>query len=104
MVTRRMSNWPYATSARLHARWWNSERLGEMDWLLHTVGAGAEPVLNALRGTLADALARVREVFGERLPRTLAQVAERMLALDDMGFGNGTFTLVHGDYHPGQAD
>jgi hypothetical protein len=88
--------------ARFHARWWNSERLGEMPWLFHTVGAGAEPVLGELRKTLADALPRVQEVFGERLPKTLERVAERMLSLDHMGFSNGTFTLVHGDYHPGQ--
>jgi aminoglycoside/choline kinase family phosphotransferase len=88
--------------ARFHARWWNSERLDEMPWLFHTVGAGAEPVLDELRNTLADALARVQEVFGERLPKTLEQVAERMLSLDQLGFSNGTFTLVHGDYHPGQ--
>ena len=88
--------------ARFHARWWNSEQLGEMPWLFRTVGSGAEPVLDELRHQLADALARVQEVFVERLPKTLEQVAERMLSLDQLGFVNGRFTLVHGDYHPGQ--
>jgi hypothetical protein len=73
-----------------------------MDWLFHTAGAGAEPVLSEARGMLAGALAHVQETFGQRLPETLENVAGRMLSLDDMGFGNGTFTLVHGDYHPGQ--
>lgn len=90
--------------AAFHARWWNSELLGGMPWLLplHSETPGAKQVRSLFRGELAAALPRLREVFGQRLPETVDAIAERLGNHDDAGLADGPLTLVHGDYHPAQ--
>lgn len=82
--------------ARIHARWWESERLEQLDWLptsefqgemardLYALGWGA--FSEAFESDLPAAFASIGERIGPSLPRLYARGSE------------SAKTLVHGDY------
>ncbi len=96
--------------AKLHARWWGSERLSQLDWL----------PTSEFQGGLAQSLyslgwGRFGETLGAALPREFEAIGDRigpsLPRLFEMGSDSAT-TLVHGDYRienflfgePGSAD
>lgn len=82
--------------AKIHAQWWESERLEQFDWLptsefqggmardLYTLGWG--PFREAFESTLPAAFAPIGERIGPLLPDLYARGSE------------SAKTLVHGDY------
>lgn len=44
--------------------------------------------------------AQVRQLYGNRLPRTIDEVIQRYWYYDDVSLDDDSLTLVHGDCHP----
>ena len=94
--------------AAFHAKWWNHARLRDLTFLRYPGGPADQIFLAQGRAALAAALPVVAERFGSAFPRTLAILAERVIAnLDGVADTRtqaieGSVTLVHGDFHPGQ--
>ncbi|OGO50773.1 MAG: hypothetical protein A2148_03530 [Chloroflexi bacterium RBG_16_68_14] len=95
--------------APFHAKWWNHQRLRDLEFLRYPGGAADQVFMAQARGALAAALPAAIERFGSELPTVLVTAAERLLANFDtlmetrkQQYQHG-MTLVHGDYHPGQV-
>jgi aminoglycoside/choline kinase family phosphotransferase len=93
--------------APFHARWWNHPRLRELEFLRYPGSPANEVFLAQGRAAFEMALPAAREQFGSEFPATLVTVAEYLLAnfdtvLETRQQDQGSTTLVHGDYHPGQ--
>ncbi len=93
--------------APFHAKWWNHRRLRDLEFLRYPGSPADEVFMAQARGALAAALPAAKERFGSEFPTTLVTVIERVLAnfdalLETRNQDQGSATLVHGDYHPGQ--
>lgn len=93
--------------APFHAKWWNHERLRDLDFLRFPGSPAHEAFMAMARGTLAGALEATKERFGSEFPVSLAAVVERLLAnwealTESRKEAHDNATLVHGDYHPQQ--
>ena len=93
--------------APFHAKWWNHERLHDLDFLRFP-GSPADETFMALgRDALAGALTATEERFGSEFPASLVTVIERLLAnwealTENRRQAQDRATLVHGDFHPQQ--
>jgi hypothetical protein len=91
--------------APFHARWWDSAQLRDLSWLDYPGTSGFDAFLQQVRGALAGALSRAREIFGDEFPPSLAVLTERLVANYERLAAEaaaGPLALVHGDFHPGQ--
>ena len=83
--------------ARLHARWWDSDRLRRMDWLPNP----AEPdASRRMRETYRSAWDRVSVTFGSAYPDGVYEIADRFSACYEeimRPLGESPITLIHGD-------
>jgi len=91
--------------APFHAKWWNSPRLREFDWLPYPGQPAFEARSEGVRRSLAAAAGAVRQKLGPRFPEVLSVACDRLL-------GNwqayvqarlaGPLTLTHRDFHAQQ--
>jgi hypothetical protein len=92
--------------ASFHARWWDSPRLREFDWMRHPDVVPVEAQAEQMRGDLARSLEAVRQRFPSEFPSVLGAVVERLLANFDAVLERqrdaSRYTLVHRDFHPQQ--
>jgi hypothetical protein len=93
--------------APFHAKWWNHRRLRDLEFLRYPGSPADEVFMAQARGAIAAALPAASERFGSEFPTTLVTVIERVLAnfdalLETRKQDQGSATLVHGDFHPGQ--
>jgi hypothetical protein len=88
-----------AEIARLHAAWWQSPRLLEMDWLPQVAPTSMEWVRDRFRECWTRFYARLGARFPERLRATgerLGRHVEHLYA----HLQGPPWTVVHYDYHP----
>jgi len=95
--------------ALFHAKWWGSERLRGLEFLRYPGTAADRLFTSWAPGVLGAALPAAKQRYGEALPPIIVAVAERLMAnLEQLAEGrrqrafDGSVTLVHGDFHPGQ--
>lgn len=83
--------------AKFHATWWDSPRLAEIDWMPYA----NDPVNKSVEETYQDAWGPFVKRFGDRVPKSLLQTAERLghragSMLDQLA--EPPRTIIHGDY------
>lgn len=85
-----------AQMARLHAGWWNSPKLDELEW----IPFGNSPIIKLAALAYAQALEPFLEKFGDLLTAQQREIAlkygPRMNAMQDE-FASAPHTLCHGD-------
>lgn len=88
--------------ARLHARWWNDERVAGLDWLGGDGDTSSGPI--NLQMLYQDAWSRATDTLADIYPPELFVIAERFghgLASVLRAAATGNQTLNHGDTHLG---
>jgi len=91
--------------APFHAKWWNSPRLREIEWLLYPEGPAFDARVAGLRQSFAGSVTAVRQKLGPAFPAILSDACDRLLA-DWPAFIRsrlaGPLTLTHRDFHAQQ--
>ncbi len=84
--------------ARMHAKWWDSDRLDDHP-SLKKYGSAAPPAL--MQGLLEKSIEPVLEAFGDRLPHGIGDIVRKFLPkLPEVAqlLASSPRTLVHGDF------
>jgi hypothetical protein len=84
--------------ARLHGRWWQADRLSEVEWLREW-GPRMAGLGQRLAAAAPQAVARFHDDIDGRLLALIAELPERLVSLPQELSGED-FTLVHGDIQP----
>jgi hypothetical protein len=90
--------------AGFHAKWWESSRLRELDWLSYPGTPEATAQTARIRSSMASALTTIRQRFGDEFPGICSAIADRLIGTWDTREQRSMspLTLVHRDFHPGQ--
>ncbi|MBI5289839.1 MAG: phosphotransferase [Chloroflexi bacterium] len=95
--------------APFHAKWWGNVRLRELEFLRYPGSAADRLFTSWAPGVMGAALPAARQRYGGALPPIVLEVAERVMGnFAQLTEGrwervaDGSVTLVHGDFHPGQ--
>lgn len=95
--TRAQASLALGEVAKMHARWWDSPRFGDIPWLPE----GADLVRNSMANYYPQAWPVFMEMFGDHVAPAIAAAVPRldgdvMRVIDS--FGSENATLGHGDY------
>jgi len=83
--------------AKFHATWWDSQRLEDLDWMPYA----NDPVNRHVEETYQDAWEPFVERFGDRVPRPVLEIGERLGTRLNAILDEETVpprTIGHGDY------
>lgn len=83
--------------AKFHATWWDSQRLEDLDWMPYA----NDPVNQSIEKTYQDAWEPFVERFGDKVPRPVLEIGERLGTRLNAIQDEETLsprTICHGDY------